>query len=247
MEVEIQNSDGLSASGLPIMVPPSLSLDSLQSILATCGASISTDQLQSPNSSVILQIYTALLTIPTLRDSISQFGIERKEAEKTSVEMEMQLHDAERLKDEAEKRAEEDRAAKEEVILEKNQISSQLAQVQGTLDGLQSTAESGTRKSAEVKGLLEKIQQEKRDVLEMLERERLESARRAEEIDILTVRSREARNEASRLAADLQEAKSSEGTAMVSIFNNLLLTFADILRVCDFGSLKSKAWNKKLH
>jgi nucleoprotein TPR len=217
MEVEMQTGDVLSSSALSVEIPPTMSLDALQSILASCGASITADQLQHPTANVVLQIYAALLTIPTLRATIAQFDASKVEGERRSVEMEMQLHDAERLKDEAEKRAEEDRIAKEAAIQEKNEISSQLAQVQGTLDALQSNSESGSQQSAVVKGQLEKIQHEKRDILEMLEREKVESARRAEEIDHLTVRSREARTEASRLTTDLQEAKSAEGTAMVSL------------------------------
>lgn len=202
---------------LSIAIPPTLSLDALQSVLHKCGATITADQLQNPTANIILQIYAVLLTIPTLQDSAAQSDTSKRDGERRSVEMEMQLHEAERLKDEAEKRAEEDRLAKEVAIQEKNQASSQLALLQGTLDGLQSNAETGSQQTAQVKGQLEKIQQEKREILEMLEREKVESARRAEEIDNLTVRSREARNEASRLTTELQEAKSAEGTAMVSV------------------------------
>lgn len=166
-------------ASLPIIVPPTLSLEMLQSILAGCGATVSVEQLQSPSASVIVQIYTALLSIPLLQNTIAQYEVEKKETERKAVDMEMQLNDAERIKDEVEKRAEEDRIAKEEAIREKHSLTSQLAETKGTLEGLQSSADSGLQQSANVKGQLEKLQQEKRDVLEVLERERIENARRA--------------------------------------------------------------------
>jgi nucleoprotein TPR len=181
MEVEMEGFEGGLVAALPIAIPPTLSLDVLQAILSSCGASVNHDQLQAPTSHIIVQVYTALLSIPALRETISQLEVARSQDGRRNVDLEMQLHESEKLKDEAEKRAEEDRIAKETSIQEKNEMSSQLAEVKGTLESLQSNSESGSRQSAEVKGQLEKIQQEKRDILELLEREKLESARRAGE------------------------------------------------------------------
>ena len=182
MEVEMHGSDGPPV-GLSLSVPPSLSLDAVQSVLAGCGASVTREDLQSPTANVVIQVYTALLAIPTLRDAVTQYEKDKKDTERRNVDLEMQLHEAERLKDEAEKRAEESRAAREDSIRECSDMSSQLAEARGTLQSLQSNAESGSQESAEAKGKLERIQQEKRDLLEMLERERIESARRAGECD----------------------------------------------------------------
>jgi nucleoprotein TPR len=196
-----------------------MSIQILLNVLgSTDGASaITEERIRAPDEALLLHIYNVLLTIPSLRDAITLHETQQKENERRKVDMESQLHEAERLKAEAETRAEEDRIAKEQAIKEKVEINGQLAQVQGTLAALQSTSDSGIQQSAEVKGRLEQAEQEKRDVLEMLEREKIESSRRSEEIESLTLRNRESRTEINRLSSELQESKSAEGSGKFKI------------------------------
>lgn len=204
---------------LPVNLPSTIPIEVLLNVLgSTDGASaITEDRIRAPDEALLLHIYNILLTIPSLRDAIGLHETQQSENERRKVDMESQLHEAERLKSEAESRAEEDRIAKEQAIKEKVEINGQLAQVQGTLAALQSTSDTGIQQSAEVKGRLEQAEQEKRDVLEMLEREKIESARRSEEIESLALRNRESRTEINRLSSELQESKSAEGSGKFKI------------------------------
>lgn len=210
-------ADGLTR--LPVDLPPNMAPDALLAVLGSSDGAVPIDEarIRAPDASLILHIYRTLLTIPQLHDAVASHEKQRSEHERHTVDVETQLHEAERLQAEAEARAEDDRLAKQAALQEKMEISGQLAQVQGTLSSLQSSAESGTQTSAEIKGRLEQAEQEKRSMLELLEREKVESARRAEEIGNLTTRSREARTEINRLSTELQEAKSAEGTAKFRI------------------------------
>lgn len=214
------NSGGLNGPArLPISLPSTVPIEKLLNVLgSTDGASaITEERIRSPDEALLLHIYNVLLTIPSLQDAITLHETQQKENERRNVDMESQLHEAERLKAEAEARAEEDRTAKEQAIKEKADINGQLAQVQGTLVSLQSTTDSDVQKSAEVKGRLEQAEQEKRDLLEMLEREKIESSRRSEEIENLTLRSRESRTEINRLSGELQESKSAQSSGRFKI------------------------------
>ncbi|KAI3477157.1 hypothetical protein L1887_61151 [Cichorium endivia] len=81
------------------------------------------------------------------------------------------------------------------------------------LTTLKSSTESGVRHAAEVRGRLDQVEQEKRDLLASLQREREESTRKAEEIDALLTRNRDARHEISRLSTAVQESRSQENIA----------------------------------
>lgn len=201
---------------LAVDVPADMPLDTLLATLNKDGAGLDSDErLRAPDADLILQLYRSILSLAPLVDAQATLEKDKEERERRTVDAESQLHEAERLKAEAEARAEDDRLAKEAALGEKMELSGKLAQVEGTLAALQSTSESGVAQSAEVAGRLEKAEQEKRDMLDMLEREKTECARRAEEIDNLTARAREARAEVNRLSTELQDARSAEGNAKV--------------------------------
>lgn len=201
---------------LAVDVPADMPLDTLLATLNKDGAGLDSDErLRAPDADLILQLYRSILSLAPLVDAQAALEKDKEERERRTVDAESQLHEAERLKAEAEARAEDDRLAKEAALGEKMELSGKLAQVEGTLAALQSTSESGVAQSAEVAGRLEKAEQEKRDMLDMLEREKTECARRAEEIDNLTARAREARAEVNRLSTELQDARSAEGNAKV--------------------------------
>jgi nucleoprotein TPR len=223
MEVEAMSGNELggAAAGarLPVSLPAAMSVEAL---LAVLGASdgvqpIDESRIRAPDEALILHVYSMLLSIPALRDTIGLHEKERHERERVSVDMEMQLHEAERLKEEAEKRAEENRQAKEEALRERLELAGSLAQVQGTLSALQSTVDGGVQQAADVKGRLDQTEKEKRGLLDMLEREKVENTRRAEEIETLTNRARESRSEINRLSTELQESKYAEGSAKFKI------------------------------
>ncbi|PWZ03059.1 hypothetical protein BCV70DRAFT_197295 [Testicularia cyperi] len=77
-------------------------------------------------------------------------------------------------------------------------------------------AASGMRSAGpavDVRARLEQAEQEKRDLLAILQREREESTRKSQEIDSLLERNRDARQEISRLASTVQESRSKESVA----------------------------------
>ncbi|GAC97197.1 filament-forming protein [Pseudozyma hubeiensis SY62] len=108
---------------------------------------------------------------------------------------------------------ETERKAKELVRSEKDRLSAELVGVSAQLTTLKSSTESGVRQAAEVRGRLDQAEQEKRDILSSLQREREESTRKAEEINTLLSRNRDARQEISRLSTAVQESRSQENTA----------------------------------
>ncbi|SPO39742.1 uncharacterized protein PSFLO_05223 [Pseudozyma flocculosa] len=108
---------------------------------------------------------------------------------------------------------ESERKAKELIASEKDRLSAELTGVSAQLSTLRSASESGVRHAAEVRGRLEQVEQEKRDILGSLQREREESTRKAEEIDALLKRNRDARQEVSKLSSELQECRSLENAA----------------------------------
>lgn len=239
-----------STTTLPLDLPVDLPLDTLLATLNKDGGEASTttteDRLRAPDAELILHLYRSILSLAPLVDAQAALEKDREERERRAIDAESQLHEAERLRAEAEARAEEDRQAKETALSDKMALSGKLAQVEGTLAALQSNTESGVAQSAEVVGRLEKAEQEKRDLLDMLEREKTECARRAEEIDNVTVRAREARAEVNRLSTELQDARSAEGNAKVSsnscLFFFLLLSHAHP-PLCSHSS-RSRVWNR---
>ncbi|SPO43545.1 uncharacterized protein PSANT_01230 [Moesziomyces antarcticus] len=108
---------------------------------------------------------------------------------------------------------ENERRAKELVASERDRLSAELVGVTAQLTTLKSSTESGVRHAAEVRGRLDQVEQEKRDLLASLQREREESTRKAEEIDALLTRNRDARQEISRLSTAVQESRSQENIA----------------------------------
>ncbi|CEH16539.1 Uncharacterized conserved coiled-coil protein [Ceraceosorus bombacis] len=66
--------------------------------------------------------------------------------------------------------------------------------------------------SSEAERRVQAVEEEKRNLLELLDREKLENARKAEELETLSARARETRAELSRLSSDLSSVRGSEGT-----------------------------------
>lgn len=207
------------ANRLPVDLPSTISAELLVNVLGSTDGStdITEDRIRAPDQALLLHIYRSLLSIPSLKEAISLHEQEKNERERRDVDMETQLHEAERLRSEAESRSEADRQAKESSLREKLDIEGQLVQTQSTLNALQSNTETSGQQAAEWKGRWDQAEQEKRGILEMLEREKVESARRSEDIENLTARSHEARVEINRLSKAFQEAKSAEGTAKFRI------------------------------
>ncbi|CBQ70476.1 conserved hypothetical protein [Sporisorium reilianum SRZ2] len=112
---------------------------------------------------------------------------------------------------------EAERRAKELVQSEKDRLSAELVGVSAQLTTLKSSTENGVRQAAEVRGRLDQAEQEKRDILASLQREREESTRKAEEINTLLTRNRDARQEISRLATEVQESRSQENIAKFKV------------------------------
>ncbi|KAN0060627.1 Protein mlp1 [Thecaphora frezii] len=109
--------------------------------------------------------------------------------------------------------AESERKAKELLSSEKDRLAAELTGVSAQLSTLRSSSESGVRHVAEVRGRLEQVEQEKRDILSSLQREREDSTRKAQEIDSLLKRNRDARQEISKLSSEIQECRSRENFA----------------------------------
>ncbi|PWN53009.1 hypothetical protein IE53DRAFT_226421 [Violaceomyces palustris] len=110
-----------------------------------------------------------------------------------------------------------ERRAKELITSEKDRLSAELTGVSAQLSTLRSSSESGIRHAADMRGKINQVEQEKRDILASLQREREESTRKALEIDTLLKRSREARQEISKLTSEVQETRSQANTAKFKV------------------------------
>ena len=108
---------------------------------------------------------------------------------------------------------ESERTAKEMVASEKDRLAAELTGLSAQLSTLRSSTESGVRHAAEVRGRLEQIEQEKRELLSSLQREREETTRKSQEIESLLSRLRDARQEISRISTAHQQSQSNENSA----------------------------------
>ncbi|TKY85042.1 hypothetical protein EX895_006122 [Sporisorium graminicola] len=155
--------------------------------------------------------------IGSLQTSLENEKREHEAAKQTSSELAAELTASQAQTAALKIDVETERRAKELVQSEKDRLSAELVGVSAQLTTLKSSTETGVRQAAEVRGRLEKSEQEKRDILASLQREREESTRKAEEINTLLTRNRDARQEISRLATEVQESRSQENIAKFKV------------------------------
>lgn len=174
---------GGSALTLPLALPSTLHLPALSTALASTNPPKPIDEayLRAPDEALVLHLYSTILQLPALREASAALEREKAERARRDIEVEEALNEAESVRTEAEERAERERAERERAEAEKDRLAAELAGSNAQLAALKSTSESGTSEVAELKGRLEQVEQEKRDLLSSLEKEREESSRRGGE------------------------------------------------------------------
>uniref|UniRef100_V5E7N8 Uncharacterized protein n=2 Tax=Kalmanozyma brasiliensis (strain GHG001) TaxID=1365824 RepID=V5E7N8_KALBG len=151
--------------------------------------------------------------IGSLQTSLDNEKRENDAAKERSAQLATELSSSQAETAALKAEVETERRAKELVQSEKDRLSAELVGISAQLTTLKSSTESGVRQAAEVRGRLDQAEQEKRDILASLQREREESTRKAEEIDALLTSNRDVRQEISRLSTAVQESRSQENIA----------------------------------
>ncbi|SNX82457.1 uncharacterized protein MEPE_01163 [Melanopsichium pennsylvanicum] len=163
--------------------------------------------------SLQIQVINLQNQISSLQTSLDNEKRENDSAKDRSAELAAELAASQAQSATLKAEVETERRAKELVSSEKDRLSAELVGVSAQLTTLKSSTENGVRQAAEVRGRLDQAEQEKRDILASLQREREESTRKAQEVDTLLTRNRDARQEISRLSTAAQESRSQENIA----------------------------------
>ncbi|KDN51342.1 hypothetical protein K437DRAFT_254932 [Tilletiaria anomala UBC 951] len=205
-------ADGIQR--LPLALPITLDVTALQASLASIGnieGSVSSQRINAPDAGLIVAIYTFLATkLSSLQGAAEALEATRVEASRREIEVETALNDAERARTEAEQRAEVATTDALSAKAEQEKLRSELQGARLELDAARSTSESGGEAQTQLQQRIATAQQEKRDLLALLDREKADSASRSEEVQLLSERQTELRGEVTRLSSELAEAKSSE-------------------------------------
>jgi len=192
-DVEMAKVGGAGATqpeghpSIQMQLPPDISMETLLSTFQSLPQELTPDfqvteqLLLNPTAPLVQTLYKALVALPSLVQSSKDLEKERAETIAREVEIEASLNEAERLRSEAIERSQKEREEREQAEKLKDEVNVTLASVQAELTGLKSTSESGSNVSAELKGRLEGIEQEKRDLLSKVEREQTECNRRGGE------------------------------------------------------------------
>jgi hypothetical protein len=181
---------------LPVSLPPTLDVATLQSVLSGIvdssllvptasgdGSTVSLlplEKITSPDAALILSIYTFLAgKLPDLQSSASKLESLQAESQRREIEVESTLNEAERTRAEAEQRAEAAAAEASSANAEKEKQREELERTRTELEVVKSSSESGSSALSQLQDRVVNVEQEKRDLLTLLDREKEESARRA--------------------------------------------------------------------
>lgn len=183
-----------SSTSIPITLPPDVSMNvvlaSFDHLPPQWKEQISHIQLTeqlilNPTPTIINTLYKVLIHFPALLKDHED--LEKIQAEKVQrdAEVESALNEAERLRSEAHQRFESQRLQKEELEKQYSQVYGKVASLESELNALKSSnaTQSGglADQNAEFKARLESVEEEKRGLLNELEREKTESNRRGGE------------------------------------------------------------------
>lgn len=181
---------------LPISLPPTLDVSTLQSVLSGIvdssllvptpteeGATVPLlplEKITAPDAALILSIYTFLAgKVPDLQSSASKLESLQAESQRREIEVESTLNEAERARAEAEQRAEAAAAEASSANAEKEKHREESERIRTELEVVKSSSESGNSALSQLQERVVNVEQEKRDLLTVLDREKEESARRA--------------------------------------------------------------------
>ncbi len=140
------------------------------------------ERITSPDASLILSIYAFFATqFSALQKGAADASALQAELARRGIEAESQLNDAEQSRAEAEQRAAQAEQLAAQAQAEKHAVDAQLAEASQQLQAAQSQQASGGAANDQAQQRIAQVEQEKRDLLALLDREKEESARNAGE------------------------------------------------------------------
>lgn len=184
---------GLGETRLPIAVPMSLDVEALRRTVSSIVDSallepaseqastplVSLERINAPDAALVLSIYTYLATqLPALQQAAQELESTRTAASRREVEVESVLNEAERTRSEAETRADAASAEASDARTQLAATQQQLQQTRTELEVARSASESGSNASSQLQQRVVAVEQEKRDLLALLDREKEDAARK---------------------------------------------------------------------
>jgi hypothetical protein len=174
-----ESSAGASrlAVNLPLDLPKESILAAIQThaTLPLPNGELTEVSLASPDDSVILAVYSALSALA------SKYDAEVQARETREVDIESQLNASDHVRNEAEAKASQAMREAEAAEAERRSAREALDEKETELALLKASVQNGTAASAEIKAVLDKEQGEKKELLEVLGKERAEGRRRSGE------------------------------------------------------------------
>jgi len=174
-DVAMDDAAAAPPAALPLAVPAEVDLGALQSVLSDAVTPLSLERLAQPDEALVLAVYKALLK------STSELEAQRQARERADVDAEGALHTAQNAAKEAQERAarleQEVTGAKEAVAPLEREVTA----LKSENEQLKATQGAGAVTSKETSDRLQSIEEEKRGLLDMLDREKVDSSRKSGE------------------------------------------------------------------
>ena len=173
---------------LPLSLPASLDVGALQASLnavlaASSGASsdsvsVLPEQIHAPDANFILAIYHYLVTqLPPLQAAAEELDAVRAQAARREIEIETLIHDSDRGRAESDQRAEDAEHEASQAMEEKAKLEAELQTARTELEVARLARDSGGNAQTMLEERAVVVEQEKRDLLTVLDRAKEESAR----------------------------------------------------------------------